>query len=102
MIGPPTRVTAGQGESEKGAVVADSYHPGYRVPPGETISECLTALALDVESAAARMIYAPGDLKGVIADSAPISPALAAGLECVLGPPASFWINLDRRFQAYR
>jgi plasmid maintenance system antidote protein VapI len=78
------------------------YCPDYGVSPGETISECLSALALDVDGAASRMGCASGELKGIIAEGTPISPVLAAGLERVLGPPASFWMSLDRRFQAHR
>ena len=47
------------------------YRPDYGVSPGETISECLSALALDVDGAAFRMGCASGELKGIIAEGAP-------------------------------
>lgn len=92
------------GQNVRGSIVGKDlvYRPDYVVPPGDTIRECLSVLAWDVEAAASRIGCPSDELMKIITEGAPISRKLAAGLESAIGTPASFWLNLGLRFQAHR
>lgn len=78
------------------------FSPSYVFPPGETLAEVLEARQLSQADLAERTGLTPKTVNEVIKGKAPITPDTALHLERVLGAPASFWSNLQRRFDEMR
>lgn len=75
------------------------YYSDFAIPPGETIKESLEFFGMTQVEFAKRMNLAPKTVNEIITGKAPITAPTAIGLEYVLGPPASFWLELEKNYQ---
>lgn len=76
------------------------YSPTYAVPPGETLLETIEALGMSRAELAKRTGLTPDTIDEIIQGRAPMTPEIALRFELVLGVPARFWMNLERRYRA--
>jgi HTH-type transcriptional regulator / antitoxin HigA len=67
--------------------------------PGDTIQEHIDHIGLSQAELAERLGRSIPKLNELIKGKAPITKETATGLEYVLGIPASFWLNLERKYQ---
>jgi len=74
-----------------------TYAPSYSFPPGDTLAEVLKSRGVRQADLAERAGLTPKAINEIVKAKARISPATALQLERVLGIPASFWNNLQRR-----
>ena len=79
--------------------IQNEYIPDYVTPPGETLQEILDTMGMTKAELAERIGKTPKTVGEIIKHGAPITPATAMELEKVLGTPASFWNNRERRFR---
>ena len=70
------------------------------IHPGETIGEILDERGMTPSELAARTGMTPAYVCNVITGKNDISTVFASALECVLGIPRSFWINLQANYDA--
>lgn len=79
---------------------ARSFSPDWTVEPGETIADLLDEKDMTQTQLAQRLGVSLKHVNQIVKGSASISPALALGLEKVLGPTATFWLNREAQHQA--
>lgn len=79
--------------------IQNEYMPDYVTPPGETLQEILDTTGMSKAELAGRIGKTPKTIGEIIKHGAPITPATAMELEKVLGTPASFWNNRERRYR---
>ena len=77
----------------------NQYVPDYVTPPGETLQEILDTIGMSKAELAGRIGKTPKTIGEIIKHGAPITPTTAMELEKVLGTPASFWNNRERRYR---
>jgi addiction module HigA family antidote len=77
----------------------NQYVPDYVTPPGETIEEILVSIGMSKAELSDRIGKTPKHVGDIIKHGAPITPQTAMDLEKVLGTPASFWNNRERRYR---
>ena len=77
----------------------NEYLPDYVTPPGETLQEILDTIGMTKAELAGRLGKTPKTIGEIIKHGAPITPVTAIELEKVLGTPASFWNNRERRYR---
>lgn len=77
------------------------YNPDYVSPPGETLEELLAEKGMSQAELAKRTGRRTKTVNQIIKGIAPITPETAIQLERVLGAPASFWNNRERKYQEY-
>ena len=70
----------------------------FIIHPGETIKEVLEEKEMSQEELAIRTGFSPKHISEVVNGKKGISPSFAKGLEYALGLPASFWINLQGKY----
>ena len=80
----------------------NEYIPDYLVTPGEVISEYLDSYDISQADLAVRAELTTKTVKEILKGNMPITPETALKLEQILGRPAHFWNNLERRFQEDR
>lgn len=76
-----------------------TYSLDYAVPPGETLLETIEALEISQAELAERTGRPTKTINEIIKAKARITPDTALQLEHVLGIPASFWNNRERRYR---
>lgn len=74
------------------------FEPAYSYPPGETLAELLESRSMTQVELAERTGLTPKTINEVVKGKAMVTPDTALHLERVFGLPASFWNNLQRRF----
>ena len=79
----------------------NQYRPDYVSPPGETLIETIRALRMSQADLAERTGRSRKTINEIIKGKAPITPKMPLELEKVLGVPASFWNNRERRYREY-
>lgn len=79
--------------------IENQYIPDYVTAPGETLQEILDTIGMTKAELADRIGKTPKTIGEIIKHGAPITPATAIELEKVLGTPASFWNNRERRYR---
>jgi len=79
--------------------IENQYMPDYVTAPGETLQEILDTIGMTKAELADRLGKTPKTIGAIIKHGAPITPATAMELEKVLGTPASFWNNRERRYR---
>ena len=79
-------------------VKAKKFDPDYCVLPGLTVCETMQAKESTVGTIANQSGTTQQYVWGVIAGTESITEEFAQSLEKILGPPASFWNNLQRTF----
>jgi addiction module HigA family antidote len=84
-----------------GNSVGNEYEPDHVSPPGETLSETIEALGMSQAELARRTGVHPKTVNEIVKGKAPLTPSTALHLERVLGVPASFWNNRERRFREH-
>ena len=67
--------------------------------PGDTIQEHIDHIGMSQAELAERLGRSVPKLNELIKGKAPITKETATKLEYVLGVPASFWLNLERKYQ---
>ncbi len=77
------------------------YEPDYATAPGETLLEALQDRGMTQADLAARTGRTPKMINEIIKGDAPITPQTAIQFESVLGIPASFWNNRERRYREF-
>ena len=70
----------------------------FIIHPGETIKEVLEEKEMSQEELAIRTGFSPKHISEVVNGKKGISPSFAKSLEYALGLPASFWINLQGKY----
>ena len=75
------------------------YRSPIAIPPGESLAEILEDREMTQADLAKRTNLTPKHINEVIAGKAAISPDMALRLETVLEIPASFWNNLEAKYQ---
>lgn len=75
------------------------FRPDWRVPPGETILECLFDRNMSRAQLGRKMNLGMPVVRRVISGDAPITPQIAHRLELALGPPARFWLALEAKYR---
>ena len=75
------------------------YAPDTVTPPGETLQEILDTIGMAKAELAERIGKTPKTIGEIIKHGASITPGTAMELEKVLGTPASFWNNRERRYR---
>src|SRR5437899_2106215 len=78
--------------------VTEVFNPTYAFSPGETLAEVLGSRQMSQAKLAERTGLTPKTVNEIVRGKAPVSPETALQLERVLGLPASFWNNLQRRY----
>ena len=78
------------------------YEPDYGVPPGDTLTEILEAVAMTQADLAARTGRPLKTINEIAKGKAAITPETSLQFEKVLGVPALFWNNLETNFQHFR
>ncbi|MDF5726923.1 MAG: HigA family addiction module antitoxin [Rhizonema sp. PD38] len=79
--------------------IQNQYKPDYVSPPGETLEEVLEERGMSQAELAERTGRPKKTINEIINAKAAITPETALQLERVLGIPASFWNNRERRYQ---
>lgn len=82
------------------ATTEREFSPDWAIPAGETVADLLDEKGMTQTELARRLGVSLKHVNQVVNGSASISPALALGLEKVLGPSASFWLARDGQYQA--
>ncbi len=67
--------------------------------PGDTIQDTLDEMGMSQAELSERLGRSIPKLNELIKGKAPITKETATKLEYVLGVPANFWLNLERRYQ---
>jgi HTH-type transcriptional regulator / antitoxin HigA len=80
----------------------NEYLPDYLVTPGEVISDYLDSYEMSHADLAVRSGLTTKTVDEILKGNMPITPETALKLEQILGRPAHFWNNLERRFQEDR
>jgi addiction module HigA family antidote len=75
-----------------------AYAPSYAFPPGDTLAEVLKSRGIRQADLAERAGLTSKAINEIVKAKARITPTTALQLERVLGLPASFWNNLQRRY----
>lgn len=75
------------------------FNSGVAIPPGETLQEVLDDLGMSQKELAERMGITPKHINKIIKGTAAISYDISIKLENVLGINASFWNNLEMKYQ---
>lgn len=83
-------------------VIQNQYTPDYVSPPGETLQEVLEERGMSQAELAERTGRPKKTINEIINGKAAITPETALQLERVLGIPASFWNNRERRYREAR
>jgi plasmid maintenance system antidote protein VapI len=78
---------------------ANEYEPDVVTPPGETLLETIAISGLTQESLAARTGRTPKLINEIIKGKASITTGTALQFERVLGVPAEFWNNRERKYR---
>lgn len=78
---------------------AHAYKPDYAIPPGVVLEETLEACGLNKSEFARRCGRPTKTVSEIIAGKSAITPETAIQFERVLGVPASFWANLESKYQ---
>ena len=81
--------------------IQNQYFPDDVTPPGEMLQDTLGALGMSQAELAARMGRPKKTINELILGKAAITPETAIQLEQVLGVPASFWNNGERRYRDF-
>lgn len=78
------------------------FDPAYASVPGDSLRETLDALHMTQADLAERAGLSTKHVNQIIQGVASITPETALALERVTGAPATFWTNLDTRYQLMR
>lgn len=81
--------------------IKNQYVPDSVSPPGETLLETLDELGMSQVELAGRTGRPIKTINEIIKGKASITPETALQLERVLGIPASFWNNRERRYREH-
>lgn len=76
-----------------------NYKVNIAIPPGETIQEMLDELGMTQKELAERLQVTAKHVNKLIKGTASLSHDMALKLESVLNIPASFWNNLEMKYQ---
>ena len=76
-----------------------AFEPDYVIPPGAILEEALEARSLSKSEFARRCGRPVKTVSEIVVGKAGITPETAIQFERVLGVPASFWTNLESRYQ---
>src|ERR1051326_3387792 len=77
----------------------NEFAPRYASPPGDTLLEALEERGMSQAELADRAGRPKKTINEIIKGRAEITPETALQLEYVLGIPAHFWNNRERRYQ---
>jgi HTH-type transcriptional regulator/antitoxin HigA len=78
---------------------ANEYEPDVVTPPGETLLEAIKMCGFTQEDLAARTGRTPKTINEIVNGKAPITTDTALQFERVIGVPAEFWNNRERKYR---
>ena len=81
--------------------LVNQYNPDYVSPPGETLWDILKDRGMTQAELAQRTGRKTKTINQIIKGIAPLTPKTAIQLERVLGAPASFWNNREKKYQEF-
>ena len=79
--------------------IQNEYAPDVVTPPGDTLQEIIDTIGMTKAELANRIGKTPKFINDIINHHAAITPTTSMELEKVLGTPASFWNNRERRYR---
>ena len=79
----------------------NEFQPDVAFPPGETLQEMIDVLGMTQAQLSERMGRPKKTINGIIKGDVAITSDTALQLERVLGIGASFWNNLEHKYQDY-
>ncbi|GEM_PF-1026330 len=79
----------------------NQYYPDYISPPGETLEEILEDRGMASKDLAKQIGQSEKTIDKIINGKAEITEETALQLELVLGIPAHFWNNRERRYREF-
>lgn len=79
--------------------IKNEYVPEEVTPPGETLQQILDTLSMKKSELADRTGRTQKFIIDIIKHGAAITPTTAMELEKVIGTPAGFWLNRERRYR---
>jgi HTH-type transcriptional regulator/antitoxin HigA len=79
--------------------MAEKYIPNLAIPPGETIQEILDERGMTQRELADRLQVTTKHVNKLIKGTASLTYDMAIKMESVLDIPASFWNNLEMKYQ---
>ena len=79
--------------------IINEYAPDMVTPPGDTLQEIIDTIGMTKAELADRIGKTPKFINDIINHHAAVTPTTAMELEKVLGTPASFWNNRERRYR---
>lgn len=79
--------------------IQNEYTPDIVTPPGDTLQEIIDTIGMTKAELAIRIGKTPKFINDIINHNAAITPTTSMELEKVLGTPASFWNNRERRYR---
>lgn len=68
------------------------------IHPGETIADLLMERGIKQAELATRTGVSPANISNIISGKQKITAEFAKNLECALGVPKSFWLNLQANY----
>ncbi len=81
--------------------MVNQYHPDKIFPPTLTLNEKLAEMGLSAEALAQRMEMPLEQVLAMLAGTLAIDEEMALALEQVTEISEEFWLNSQRRYEAY-
>ncbi len=76
-----------------------AFSPMWAVPPGQTISDLLTAKHMSSEQLAQSMRLSTDDLDGLLVGNNALTAEVACRLEDIFGVTAAFWLRREEQYR---
>ncbi len=80
-------------------IMTNAEDARFVIPPGSTLNEIADHHGWNLEDLATRLKMSPADTAKLLSGRYRIDDKLAHVLEAATGPPAGFWLNLERSFR---
>lgn len=78
------------------------FHPQSWIHPGETLSEKLGEMGMDTKTFSVKAALPEKLVQAVLRTEHPVTPHMAAAFEKVTLIPASYWLNCQKHYDAYK
>jgi len=79
---------------------AKEFTPDYAVHPGKTLEECMKAHGWAIGKLSDRLPLSYLQTRAILNGEKPITERIALALEKAFDVPASFWLSLQRNYDA--
>ena len=75
------------------------FEPDYAVPPGETVKEIMQAKRIPSQEMAKKLGLSEEEFGDLLTGKLEITFELTCQLQKATGTPATFWLNLEKKYQ---